>query len=102
MEPLQKGGHVYIMTNKNHTVLYIGVTSNLKQRTLQHKTHFYKYSFTAKYNCEKLVWYKAYNTIKEANIEEKKLKDRSRKYKESLINAMNPDWNDLWEIVEQW
>lgn len=102
MQPVHKGGHVYIMTNKNHTVLYIGATSDLKRRTLQHQTHYYRKSFTARYNCEKLVWFKAYDTIDAALIAEKKLKDRSRKYKESLINAMNPEWKDLWEIVEQW
>src|SRR3989442_5413268 len=96
MFSIQKGGSVYIMTNKNHTVLYIGVTSNLRIRVHQHKEHHFK-GFTDKYNCEKLVYYINYPSIVEAIEAEKKLKDRSRKYKESLINAKNPEWKDLWD-----
>lgn len=94
---LQKGGCVYMMTNKNNTLLYIGVTSALQQRVPEHKEHKYPGSFTAKYNCEKLVWYFNYSSIEEAIHEEKKLKDRSRKHKEKLINSINPGWKYLWE-----
>lgn len=91
-----------MMTNKNHTVLYIGVTSDLYHRTLEHKEHKYPGSFTARYNCEKLIYYIQYSTIEEAITQEKKLKDRNRIYKEKLINALNPEWKDLWEDVKLW
>jgi putative endonuclease len=94
---LQQGGCVYIMTNKMHTVLYVGVTSDLTGRVWQHKNKFYPNSFTAKYNCEKLVYYFFYSRIEEAIGVEKALKGGSRKNKINLINSMNPEWVDLYD-----
>ena len=91
-----KKGYVYILTNKNKTVLYIGVTSNLLKRIYQHKTKFYQ-GFTAKYNCNKLVYYEEYKNIVDAIKREKQLKSGNRKRKEQLINAENPNWVDLSE-----
>ena len=54
---MKKGGCTYMITNKNNTVIYIGVTSALRARIWEHKTKFYPTSFTAKYNCDKIVWY---------------------------------------------
>lgn len=102
MSVFERGGCIYIMTNKIHTVLYVGVTSNLYQRVLEHKSHKYPGSFTDKYNCEKLVYYCQYSTITEAILEEKRVKGRNRKYKESLVNGLNPLWCDLWEDVKLW
>ncbi|GAL69215.1 excinuclease ABC C subunit-like [Jejuia pallidilutea] len=82
------------MTNKNNTVIYIGVTSNLTKRVYQHKTKEFK-GFTAKYNCEKLVYFEEYSDISDAISREKQLKAGNRKRKEALINKDNPDWNDL-------
>ena len=93
---MKKGGCVYIITNSNKTVLYTGVTSNLIKRIHQHKTHFYKGSFSDRYNTEFLMYYKAYPLILEAITEEKRIKAGSRKSKEKLINGMNPDWIDLY------
>ena len=91
------GGCVYIMTNKLHSVLYTGVTSEIINRVWQHKTHFYPKSFTAKYNCEKLVYYCFYSRIEEAIAVEKALKGGNRKAKIQLINSLNPDWLDLYD-----
>lgn len=102
INPIHKGGCVYIMTNQHNTVIYIGVTSDLPKRVLEHKGHKYPGSFTAKYNCEKLVYYKQYDSIEEAIVQEKKLKDRSRKYKESQVISFNPEWKDLWEEISKW
>ena len=88
--------HVYILTNKNHTVLYVGVTSNLLKRIGQHKTKFYK-GFTSRYNCDHLVYYRAFSDIRDAIVCEKKLKAGNRANKEKLINEMNPEWKDLSE-----
>ena len=98
-----KGGAVYIMTNENHTTLYVGVTSDLIARVTQHKEKSYKTSFTARYNLTKLVYYETFHSIEEAINREKQLKAGSRKKKEALINSINPEWNDLFPgILEQW
>jgi len=99
---MEYGGTVYMMTNKYHTVLYTGVTSNLRNRILEHKTKKFSNSFTSKYNCNKIVYYCFYSRIEEAVAVEKQIKDRSRAYKEKLINEMNPEWRDLWEEIERW
>jgi putative endonuclease len=97
----QRGGCVYILTNKMHTVLYIGVTSDLLARTWEHKNKVYPRSFTAKYNCDKLIYYFFYSHIEEAIAAEKLLKDRSRLYKNKLIHSFNPDWKDLYDSLEE-
>lgn len=97
-----KGGYVYIVTNKNHTVLYTGVTNNLKKRIEQHRTKFYPESFTARYNCSKLVFYITFPNIAAAIAEEKRIKAGNRKQKLKLIQNMNPEWKDLWEEVKEW
>ena len=96
---MQRGGAVYIMTNKNNKVLYIGVTSNLVKRVYEHRTHAIPGSFTDKYNCTKLVWYQGFGRIEEAITEEKRLKGGSRQQKIDLINSSNHDWKDLWNEI---
>ncbi len=93
---------VYIITNKYNKVLYTGVTSNLKIRIWEPQTKAYPDSFTAKYNCNKLVWYEQYGNIKWAIDREKQIKAGSRMDKVRLIEAMNPQWKDLWEVVREW
>ena len=75
-----KKSYVYFLTNKNNSVIYIGVTTNLKKRIYEHKTKAIK-GFTSKYNCEKLVYFEEYDSIKEAIIREKQLKAGNRKRK---------------------
>ena len=96
---MQRGGAVYIMTNKNNKVLYIGVTSNLVKRVYEHRTHAIQGSFTDKYNCTKLVWYQDFGRIEEAITEEKRLKGGSRQQKIELINSSNHEWKDLWNEI---
>ena len=95
----QRGGCVYILTNKMHSVLYIGVTSDITGRIWEHKNKTYPNSFTAKYNCDKLVYYFFYSHIEEAIAAEKSLKNRSRVYKNELINSFNPEWKDLYDSL---
>lgn len=92
---MEKGGAVYILTNKYNKVLYTGVTSDLAIRIIEHKEKHYKNSFTAKYNVDKLVYYIGFHTIEEAIAEEKRIKGGSRKQKINLIESINPHWNDL-------
>ncbi|TCI90206.1 GIY-YIG nuclease family protein [Tenacibaculum sp. M341] len=91
-----KKSYVYFLSNKNNTVIYIGVTSNILKRIYQHKVKFFK-GFTSKYNCNKLVYFEEFDSIEEAILREKQLKAGNRKRKETLINIDNPDWNDLSE-----
>lgn len=99
---MERGGAVYIVTNKSHSVLYTGVTSDLRGRTQQHKEHFYKKSFSDRYNTEKLVYYELFAHIEEAIWREKEIKKWRREKKEALINKMNPEWRDLWEDIKDW
>jgi putative endonuclease len=94
---MELGGSVYITTNKNKTVLYTGVTSELYSRIWDHKNHVYPKGFTARYNCDVLVYYESYPTISEAIGAEKLIKGGSRKKKEKLINSKNPKWKDLFD-----
>lgn len=98
---MQRGGYVYIMANINNTVLYTGVTSNLIARVHEHKTSAYPNSFTSKYNCIKVVYYKGFSSIEEAIAEEKRIKAGNRRQKENLISQINPQWNDLWDEIEK-
>jgi len=99
---MQKGGYIYIMTNKNKTTLYIGVTSNLQRRVWEHYTHYNKGSFTEKYNLENCVYYECFQDIEQAIEREKQLKKWNRAKKEMLINSKNPEWKNLWEEIKMW
>ena len=89
---------VYIITNKIHTTLYIGVTSNLQKRIYEHKNHLAK-GFSDKYNCEKLVYFESFDNIEQAIEKEKYLKGKKREFKENLIDSINPQWLDLSEYL---
>ena len=91
-----KNGYVYIITNQNNTVLYTGVTSDLIKRIWQHKNKIVN-GFSAKYNCNKLVYYEAGNDIEECILREKQIKAGSRLKKIELIQKVNPDWKDLYD-----
>jgi putative endonuclease len=92
---MERGGYIYILTNKNHTVLYTGVTSNLVNRLYEHKTGLYKTSFTYKYNVKELVYFEEFLSVEEAIYREKQIKGGSRQKKLDLINHFNPEWKDL-------
>ncbi len=94
-----KGGFVYIMTNPRNTVLYTGVTSRLKERVWEHKTRHYQTSFTAKYKINKLLYFEEYNDIRDAIDREKQIKTGSRQKKITLIESINPEWSDLFELL---
>ena len=91
-----KQGFIYIMTNKNNTTLYVGVTSNIMQRVKEHKEKKYNKSFTAWYNLNKLVYYEVFPKIGEAILREKQLKAGSRMAKIKVIESLNPKWVDLF------
>lgn len=96
------GGCVYIIVNKNHTVFYTGVTSDLYTRMVEHREKFYPNSFSARYNIYKLVYYESFYSIEEAIDREKQIKKYSRFKKVRLVKTLNPDWRDLFEEVKNW
>ena len=88
-----------MLCSTNHSTLYVGVTSNIASRVYEHKHKIYPTSFSAKYNCVKLVYYRRFELIIEAITEEKRIKGGSREKKKDLIKGMNPDWNDLYDEI---
>ena len=98
-----KGTHnyyVYILTNKNKTVLYTGVTNNLKERLYFHKNPLpFSKAFTAKYKCFFLIFYDHFFEIEDAIKREKEIKGWLRIKKENLITKFNPNWKFLNETI---
>ncbi|MDD3899142.1 MAG: GIY-YIG nuclease family protein [Syntrophomonadaceae bacterium] len=94
-DTMRKDYYVYILTNYTNTVLYTGVTNNLRRRVYEHKEKIAD-SFTKKYNINKLVYYEVFNDIKFAIEREKQIKGGSRKKKIELIDGLNKDWEDLY------
>ena len=91
--------YVYILTNKNHTVLYTGVTSDLVRRVYEHKSHAEPKSFTAKYKTDKLVYFEETYSSRAAIEREKQIKSWNRKHKDKLVESKNPNWEDLYESI---
>ena len=87
--------YTYIMTNKGHSVLYTGCTNDLIYRVAEHKSHYYKGSFTDKYNCEYCVYFQEFTSYQSAIDEENRIKGLSRKAKIELIEKKNPEWKEL-------
>ncbi len=92
---------VYILTNRGHTVLYTGVTNDLRRRVLEHKSKKGGV-FTSKYNVNILVYYELGEDIHQAILREKQIKAGSRQDKLDLITRANPEWNNLFaELLKQ-
>ncbi|MCX2680687.1 GIY-YIG nuclease family protein [Galbibacter sp. EGI 63066] len=94
-----KEGYVYIVSNKNRSVLYIGVTSNLRKRIQEHKNKEGSI-FTKKYSCVDLLYFEKFSGIRQAIKREKQLKNWHRDWKWNLIKEVNPELKDLYiEII---
>ncbi|MEA1995224.1 MAG: GIY-YIG nuclease family protein [Campylobacterota bacterium] len=96
MTKQSKQYYVYIMTNKNNTVLYTGVTNNLKRRIYEHKAKLVD-GFTKRYNVSKLVYCEIFENAYSAISREKQIKSGSRQKKIDLINSINEEWKDLYD-----
>ena len=86
--------YVYILTNWNNKVLYIGVTRDITRRVYEHKNKLVE-GFTKKYNVNKLVYIEETNDIKAAIEREKQLKNWKRVKKNQLVESANPDWTEI-------
>lgn len=96
MRNVTKNGYVYILTNKNNTTLYTGVTSELKKRIYEHREKLVE-GFTKKFNLSKLVYYEVSESILTAIEREKQIKNFSRQKKMALVRTENSEWRDLYE-----
>ena len=93
--------YVYMLTNTGRTVLYIGVTNNLLRRLYEHHFHNGDVSkFTGRYQADLLVYFELCSDTLQAIAREKQLKGWTRAKKEALINALNPNWEDI--DIETW
>jgi putative endonuclease len=89
---------VYIMASRRNGTLYTGVTSDLVKRVWQHREGLGD-GFSKRYGCKLLVWFELADSMDAAITREKQLKGGSRAKKLALIEAMNPDWEDLFEQI---
>jgi len=86
--------YVYLVTNWNNKVMYVGVTNNLERRIYEHKNKIIR-GFTEKYNLHKLVYFEETQDVNAAIEREKEIKKWRREKKNKLVNFMNPNWDDL-------
>lgn len=93
---MNKTAYVYILASRRNGTLYTGVTSNLERRMYQHRHHLLD-GFTSRYGVTRLVWYVQGDDMGAAIALEKKIKNRGRGWKISLIEKTNPNWADLSE-----
>ncbi len=91
---------VYILASRRNGTLYVGVTSNLSRRVWEHREGLVK-GFTQHYGLKRLVYYKRFKEIRDAIQRERTMKHWPRAWKVRLIHAMNPEWSDLYETLNQ-
>ena len=96
---MYKSYYTYIMSNRFDITLYVGVTDDLERRVLEHKTRQFP-GFTKKYNCEKLVYYESFSDIDQAIDREKQIKGWRRERKDELIDKVNKERIDLYELLQ--
>jgi putative endonuclease len=85
---------VYILTNYGRTVFYTGFTNDLGRRMYEHKKKIYA-GFTARFNCNILLYYEEYEDMEQAKHRENQIKRYRREWKRNLIDSINPEWGDL-------
>lgn len=91
--------YVYILTNANKNLIYIGVTNNLIRRVYEHKHHLDKGSYTARYNIDQLVYFEETSDVEAAISREKQLKGWNRARKNRLGESKNPEWKDIYTQI---
>ncbi|WDI30045.1 GIY-YIG nuclease family protein [Hyphococcus flavus] len=91
---------MYILTSKKNGTIYIGVTADIAERVWAHKQKAVP-GFTAKYGVDRLVYMQHFDRIEDAIAEEKRLKNWKRSWKIDLIERENPEWEDLYDTINQ-
>ena len=86
--------YVYLLTNRNDKVMYVGVTNDIERRVYEHKSKSVR-GFTMKYNVNKLVYYEEMQDVRDAIAREKEIKKWRREKKDDLVVGVNPYWKDL-------
>ena len=97
---MSKAGFVYILANRRFGTLYIGVTSDLARRIWEHRTGAID-GFTKRHGLKTLVWYEAHDGMRDAIAREKAIKHWCRSWKIRRIEAMNPEWRDLYPEINR-
>jgi putative endonuclease len=95
---MEKSFAVYILASQRNGTLYIGVTSNLPKRVWEHREGLVD-GFSKEYGVKNLVWYEMHDSAESAITREKRLKKWNRLWKLHLVEAMNPEWEDLYESL---
>ena len=90
--------YVYILASRKDGAIYVGITNDIVRRIYEHRTKVIQ-GFTSKYNITRLVWFEIYDDPISAISREKELKKWKRVWKVQLIEAQNPQWNDLYESI---
>ena len=96
---MKRGGYTYIMTNKPFGILYAGVTADLARIQAHREKRGSK--FAARWDCTRLVLIEVHDTIEDAIVREKRLKEWNRAWKCRLIAEANPNWDDLWDSLHE-
>jgi len=91
-------GYVYIMANKRNGTIYLGAAADLPKRVWEHKEGVNE-GFTKKYGCKLLVWYERFENLHDARRREVQMKNWRRSWKLKRIEAMNPEWDDLYDTL---
>jgi putative endonuclease len=95
---VETAGFVYMMASGRNGTIYIGVTSNLAKRAIEHREGLVP-GFTKRYGCHRLVWYAAYDSLEAARQRELQMKGWKRAWKLREIEGLNPDWEDLFDRI---
>ncbi len=95
---MEKRFWVYMMASKKNGTLYIGVTSDLIKRVYEHRNGLIE-GFTKEYRIHNLVWYEEYGSAESAIVREKQMKEWKREWKINRIRDINPEWNDLYDVI---
>ncbi|MBL8520535.1 MAG: GIY-YIG nuclease family protein [Betaproteobacteria bacterium] len=95
---MEKQYFVYLITNQPYGTLYIGVTNILARRVYEHREGLVE-GFSKDRGLSRLVWYEVHQDVNEAIAREKRIKKWHRDWKINLIQAMNPEWNDLYDSI---
>jgi putative endonuclease len=98
MQAMDEQAFVYVMASRRNGTIYIGSTTDLVRRAWEHRNDVVP-GFTHEYECHLLVWYESYESLDEARLHERRMKQWRRAWKIREIEGFNPDWDDLYDRI---